>query len=420
MINKIPSEEFIRDRRQPVAKDPAVYTASSVPLQAGCHPEENKLDAPVNKSREVGHQNADRLGQIYSNPNAPSSYIMEINQLPFPTIICDTENKIMSANDSFQDLTGFSESDYTGKNLKDLLQPGRECELLPQTEEFISSGKDILQSEIYLQVKGKAPKYVLLQSRLIKDLAGAPQQILIQMTDLTKRKEEEEFTRKKTAELEKFVYSTSHDLRAPLRSIMGLVYIIQQETNQEAIRTYLDMIRSSINRMDNFIKEIVDLSRNSRQPVNKEAINLEGIVTEIFDSLRFIPGAEKIDFILNIKQSRPFYSDISRIKVVLNNLISNAIAYHRTQQEHPFIEVSINTTPKYCHIDVVDNGRGIQKEHQAKIFDMFYRASDDSKGSGLGLYIVKEAVQKLNGEIRIKSTWGEGTRFSLKFFNHTP
>jgi signal transduction histidine kinase len=82
--------------------------------------------------------------------------------------------------------------------------------------------------------------------------------------------------------------------------------------------------------------------------------------------------------------------------------------------------VQVNVTNKYCHIEVIDNGRGIQKEHQAKIFDMFYRASDDSKGSGLGLYIVKEAVNKLNGDIRIKSTWGEGSTFSLKFFNLAP
>ena len=259
----------------------------------------------------------------------------------------------------------------------------------------------------------------MVKSKTLRDHSGIARQFLVQLVDLSHRNATEERLRKKSEELERFVYSTSHDLRAPLRSILGLIYIIQQETDQDAVRTYLEMIRSSVNRMDNFIKEIVDLSRNSKQPINTEEIDLKEVVTEIFDSLRFIPGAEKIDFILTIKQARPFVSDISRIKVVLNNLISNAIAYHRMHQEHPFIEVRINVTNKYCCIEVIDNGRGIQQEHQTKIFDMFYRASDDAKGSGLGLYIVKEAVQKLNGEIRIKSTWGEGTTFSLKFFNHT-
>jgi PAS domain S-box-containing protein len=345
---------------------------------------------------------------------------MEINQLPLPIIICDIDNKIMSVNESFYQLMGFSQTDYAGKYLTDLFHPGRKNDLLPQTEEFLITGKETLQAEMCIQTAVKSSKYVLLQSKLIKNQAGVPQQIIVQLVDITERTEAEELTSKRSADLEKFVFSTSHDLRAPLRSIMGLLYIIQQETNRDAVSTYLDMIRSSVNRMDNFIKEIVDLSRNSRQPIHKEEINLEAIVTEIFDSLRFIPGAEKIDLQLNIKQIRPFYSDSSRIKVILNNLISNAIAYHRTNQENPFIEVKINVASKYCHIDVIDNGRGIQKEHQAKIFDMFYRASDDSRGSGLGLYIVKEAVQKLNGEIRIKSTWGEGTTFSLKFFNYAP
>lgn len=417
MVNKIASEESLRQTSLTVTTDPAEESKSAVPFQ----PDPISMgDLPtLYKSRYNAQQNPDIQGHC-STPTVPNSSKMEINQLPFPTLICDTDNKILSVNDSFYELMGFSQSDYFGKHLSDLFQPARNNELLPQTEEFLTTGKATLQAEMFIQTTVKSGKYVLLQSKLIKDQAGVPQQIVVQLVDITEKAEAEELTRKRSADLEKFVFSTSHDLRAPLRSIMGLLYIIQQETSREAISTYLDMIRSSVNRMDNFIKEIVDLSRNSRQPIHKEEINLEGIVTEIFDSLRFIPGAEKIDLQLNIKQSRPFYSDSSRIKVILNNLISNAIAYHRTNQENPFIEVKINVASKYCHIDIIDNGRGIQKEHQARIFDMFYRASDDSKGSGLGLYIVKEAVQKLNGEMRIRSTWGEGTTFSLKFFNHAP
>ncbi len=216
------------------------------------------------------------------------------------------------------------------------------------------------------------------------------------------------------------MYSTSHDLRAPLRSILGLIYIMQNESNPDAMRTYLDMMRISVNRMDAFIKEIVELSRNSQQGVKIEKIDLSAIVSEIFENLRYIPGAEKINFATEIEQTAAFFSDISRIKVILNNLVANAITYHNFNQDSPLIKVQAVIKGKYALIEVIDNGRGIKKEHQDKIFDMFYRASEDAKGSGLGLYIVKEAVTKLNGNIEIKSKWGAGTTFSVKIMNSTP
>jgi PAS domain S-box-containing protein len=363
---------------------------------------------------------ADVIASKPTHAKIPTGYTMEINQLPFPSLICDIDATVIKANTGFFELTGLSEVEYAGKPLTDLFTAESEEAALPILAEFNRLRKDVLKTEVLLNTTGKSKKYVLLQSQLIRDSAGGPSQILLQLVDLTQRNESQELLKKRSEELEKFVYSTSHDLRAPLRSILGLIFIIQQETDQAAISTYLDMIRSSVSRMDNFIKELVDISRNSRQPINKEEVNLEEVVTEIFDSLRFTPGAEKIELTLNVQQDRPFYSDSGRVKVILNNLISNAIAYHRTGQENPFIKVQANVTNKFCHIEVIDNGRGIQKEHQAKIFDMFYRASDDSRGSGLGLYIVKEAVNKLNGDIRIKSVWGEGSTFSLKFFNLAP
>jgi signal transduction histidine kinase len=192
---------------------------------------------------------------------------------------------------------------------------------------------------------------------------------------------------------------------------------MQNESDMIAQKTYLEMMRSSVNRMDAFIKEIVDLSRNSSQDVKPEKVDIKPLVTETFETLRYIPGAEKIDFSVDIIQSTEFYSDASRLRIILNNLIANAITYHNFSQEQPFIKVQVSVKNKFALIEVVDNGRGIKKEHQEKIFGMFYRASEDTKGSGLGLYIVKEAVAKLKGNIWLKSKWGAGTKFSIKILN---
>jgi signal transduction histidine kinase len=247
---------------------------------------------------------------------------------------------------------------------------------------------------------------------------------MLQFVDISERKEFEELLQKRSEQLEKankeldrFVYSTSHDLRAPLRSILGLIYIMQQEADPAAQKTYLEMMRSSVNRMDAFIKEIVELSKNSMQDVKIEKIDLPALVSETFENLRFIPGAEKIDFSVEVNQNSEFHSDESRLRIILNNLIANAVTYHNFNQEDPYIKVQATIRNKFAIIEVIDNGRGIKKEHQEKIFDMFYRASEDTKGSGLGLFIVKEAIAKLKGSIRLKSKLGAGTKFSIRLLN---
>src|SRR5690606_16639923 len=107
-----------------------------------------------------------------------------------------------------------------------------------------------------------------------------------------------------------------------------------------------------------------------------------------------------------------FYSDSWRLKVILSNIISNAIRYRNGKD--PVIRVMVKVTGDKANVSVEDNGKGIVKEHLPSVFKMFYRATDDGHGSGLGLYIVKEAVEKLNGSIKISSREGAGTTVNLE------
>ena len=97
----------------------------------------------------------------------------------------------------------------------------------------------------------------------------------------------------------------------------------------------------------------------------------------------------------------------------MNNLSSNAIKYHNLSRSNPWVKVSMNISGNNLNIVVSDNGLGISAERQSKIFDMFYRGTEHSKGSGLGLYIVKETIDKMRGTIRVDSIEGEGTSFSV-------
>ncbi|MDH3651483.1 MAG: HAMP domain-containing histidine kinase, partial [Saprospiraceae bacterium] len=216
------------------------------------------------------------------------------------------------------------------------------------------------------------------------------------------------------AELDRFVYSATHDLRAPLMSVLGLVNIAEIETKEAGQKKYMDMMKERIQKLDTFIQDIMDFSRNTKSGIKREKIDFDILFDEILSNLKYLSGADKITFTKDIPQGSTFVSDRSRVAIILSNLISNAIKYHNYQSGNPQIKMVLKDEKDYFEIAISDNGPGIEKEEQPKLFDMFYRASEKSEGSGLGLYIVKEMVEKLKGEISLESTLGEGSTFQIR------
>lgn len=229
--------------------------------------------------------------------------------------------------------------------------------------------------------------------------------------------EQNEELLKINTELDRFVYSASHDLKAPLASIMGLITISKLENDPIVISQYLDMINTSVHKLDRFIKDIISYSRNSRLELEHNLIDFEQLIRDTFNDLEYLDNARKIDKRIFVDIKTPFYTDLSRLSVLMNNLVSNAVIYSNTNQETPFIEIHVSTHENNIVIEVKDNGQGIPEEHQKNIFKMFYRASQNSKGSGLGLYIVKETIEKLKGRISVHSEIGIGSLFMIEIPN---
>lgn len=246
------------------------------------------------------------------------------------------------------------------------------------------------------------------------------------IVDITERKNSEELLKTKNEELKKineeldrFVYSASHDLRAPLTSLLGLISIAQTDRYINGITEHLDLMKRSVLKLDSFIIDIINYSRNARLDLDVEEINLETLVEETLDNLKYISSADKIEKFVDIKQSVPLYSDSKRISILLSNLISNAIRYHNLILDDPFIKIQGKVTRKEVVLKIIDNGKGIGKQYLTNIFEMFFRASEDSKGSGLGLYIVKETVHKLKGTVSVFSEVGKGSTFTVTIPNLT-
>jgi signal transduction histidine kinase len=219
---------------------------------------------------------------------------------------------------------------------------------------------------------------------------------------------------KTNSELDRFVYSTSHDLRAPLTSVMGLINITERSKSPEDVAKYLEMMRDRVLSLDKFIKDITDYSRNNRLEIKREVVNLMTLAEEVWENLKFSPEAENINFHVDIPPDLTIVSDRNRLQVIIGNLISNAVRYHDSRKREQYIRLRYQVSGRVFCIKVEDNGQGIDREFHSKIFDMFYRANEKSKGSGLGLYIVKEALMKLSGSIQLDSTPGLGTTITIK------
>jgi signal transduction histidine kinase len=213
-------------------------------------------------------------------------------------------------------------------------------------------------------------------------------------------------------ELDRFVYSTSHDLRAPLISVRGLLEIAKTATPEEQAK-YFQLADKRLNSLDRFIMDITNFSRNNRLEIVREMVNVADLAADIWESLRYSPEAEGIEFINEIPQNLGVVNDGRRMKIVLTNLISNAIRYHDRRKTDKFIKLSYRATDTSFSLHVEDNGVGIAPELHTKIFDMFFRGTDKSQGSGLGLYIVKETLAKLSGQVQLTSAPRHGTTFSI-------
>jgi signal transduction histidine kinase len=215
------------------------------------------------------------------------------------------------------------------------------------------------------------------------------------------------------AELDIFVSKTSHDLRSPLTSVAALIYIIKEEKDQTKREEYLEMQRLTLQRLNILITDILDFSRNKRSLVKTEPIQFKELLTTALQDHRFSHNSALIEQVAEVNQDGDFVSDKSRINMILYNLISNGLKYYDISKSSPYLKVFINVTYKEAEIQVIDNGPGIEPDHLGQIFTMFYQVNSTSTGTGLGLYIVNEAVEKLKGTIKIESKLGEGTSFKV-------
>jgi PAS domain S-box-containing protein len=336
------------------------------------------------------------------------------NTVPLAVVMLDVNGKVLLVNRGFNDMFGYELIELRGKNLNDFIVPEKLQNEGIDLNNLIASNNLISVETTRKHKTGRLVNVILygvpvtLENKAI-GIYGV-------YVDITDRKKIEEELQTRNTELDNFVYKVSHDLRAPLSSILGLINLSKLPGNTDDLMEYMQVIEKKVFDLDHFISDVLSHSKNLKMEVSINKIDFKGIITKTFADLSYLPGASQVAVTTQVSES-DFYSDPWRISEIFRNLISNAIKYRQQHAAKPMVNISIEINSAESVIIFADNGIGISESDLVRIFDMFFRATEQSDGSGIGLYIVKNAVDKLGGRINVSSKVGFGTTFTIHLPN---
>ncbi len=214
-------------------------------------------------------------------------------------------------------------------------------------------------------------------------------------------------------ELDKFAYSVSHDLREPLSGILSAIHMARQFDSVKDMQDLLRLMEKSVTRLNAFILSLHDYYATQRGELTIAEIDFKSLLESLKDIYTIHADTNGVNFVVSLKLESVFRSDEVSLKLILNNLLSNAFKYQRKGEPNKSISVTVETNSNEAIITVKDNGVGIADQHVEEIFNLFYRANHDEDGAGIGLYNVKSALAKLNGKVNVSSIPGEGTTFRV-------
>ncbi|MFA0960216.1 PAS domain-containing protein [Roseivirga sp. BDSF3-8] len=264
-------------------------------------------------------------------------------------------------------------------------------------------------------------KWVRIRGKVLsRDDEGNAIRLMGTMTDVSEQKKVEMnlesrnvALKKAHFELDNFVYRLSHDLRAPLASSLGLIDVVRHLDNIEEINRMLTLLENSLNKQDKTIYDIIEYSKNSRFKVQNVEVDLHGLVDEAFESMLTKHKPEK-GVVFENKVSGKVVSDPYRLNLIFQNILDNCFHYTDKHCDQILVTAEDRCINGTQVIKIEDNGIGIKPAYQEKVFNMFFRATELSTGSGLGLYIAREALYKLKGHISLQSDIGKGTLVIIK------
>mgnify|MGYP002713105298 CR=1 FL=1 len=402
---------------------------------SGLYLKENKIDKAfecINRSIDLKTKKGDKRGlgfalygraKIYHSLNqfeeAEKDYLQSLD---LHEKLLEHVGTMMTLNKLGQLYMQCGKKEVAKKNLNACIEKGKDSHhnlilyraywslyLIAKEENELSDALKYM--ELHLEHKEAVQKRDV--KNVIRSLKAVSKVEMLEQEALWQREKKEE-VEKKNKELDNFVYKVSHDLRGPISSLMGLNNVVKLDIEDEDSLKYFAMYHEQIQRLETIILDFIDLTRMKESKIQTSLIDFEPIISQCIKAYNYMPNFNQIQFKIHIEDGLKFYSDKSSINSIIQNLIENSIKYSSTRRE-PYvkIQIALDDNKENLLISVKDNGIGIQDEYKEKIFDMFFRANSNVHGSGLGLYILKTATERLKGTVEFESQFNEGTKFII-------
>src|SRR5690606_16221603 len=333
------------------------------------------------------------------------------NSIPMATVMLDERGKVQQINEGFRKMFGYELEELKDHNLNEFIVPEELRNEGIDLNNLITENRIISVETVRRHKNGQLVNVILYGVPVMQDSQTIG--IFGVYVDITDRIRVEEELKIRNAELVNFVYKVSHDLRAPLSSILGLVNLSRVPDNPDNLMDYISIIGEKVEHLDHFISDVLSHSKNLKMEVTIGKVELAQIIENAFRDLNYLQGAKELNLNVTVGGVE-FYRVLWRVAEIFRNLVSNAIQYRHTKGNRiPEVAVKVNVDNLRADITFADNGIGISEDNLTRVFEMFFRATEQSDGSGIGLYIVKNAVEKLGGDISVASKQGEVTRFHI-------
>jgi len=324
--------------------------------------------------------------------------------------ILNKEGKIDSINDEVSKCLGYTEEDLKNVDFYKLFSPARK---IKSVYKLILKEKSLLSLEKKIRKKDHNILPVSISGSALQDNQKRHQGMLFIVRDISKLKKYEQDLLNKNKEMDQFVYKASHDIKGPLISIVGLTNIAIKEVSDPMSMEYFNLINKTASRLSETLVALLNIAVTEKARKEVSEVNLFKLIHETIESLTTKENAEQVKITVSIDPDFIFKTNQFLLTSVIQNLIQNGIKYRNTKVAS-VLNIQAAILQKHVEITIEDNGIGIEKSIQSKIFDMFFRGTEQSEGSGLGLYIVKSNVEKMGGSLSFSSKPGTGTTFKIE------
>ncbi len=329
-------------------------------------------------------------------------------------IVLNSKDEIVYVNERVLELLGHAQGEIIGRNINKLLFSK---EIDEESHTTIEKRVKTIPEQYELQLRKKSGDslWTWISSNPIKADYVESLGTILAVANVNSLKIAQNEIISVNKEMEQLLYRASHDLKGPISSVEGVLNLFKIEKSEDkTVQQYTTMIEMSVKKLSELIKDLTKVSSIKQGKLNVKIINFEQLINSIITTFSFYENYQNIDFRIQIQAKKEFCTDESLLYTIIQNFVENGIKYSKRFFDNSLVQITVKDTPKGIEIEFLDNGIGIPEKYQTTIFDMFIRASEQAKGSGLGLYIVHNAIKKLQGTIHLESEEHAGSIFTVR------